>query len=67
MSYNLTVARNAMLMFVRCDRKIDWRIWDSWPKAGVGSASIVMCDPVFRNDAQVVFIQWDQEVKAFSA
>ena len=51
MSYNLTVARNPMTMFVWSDSKIDWRIRDAWPKAGVGPTSIVMCDPVFCNDA----------------
>ena len=51
MSDNITVARNAMPMFVWRDRKLDWRIRHTWPKAGVGSTSIVMCDPVFCNDA----------------
>ena len=46
MCYNLTVARNPMPMFVWCDRKIDWWIRDAWPKAAMGSTSIVMCDPV---------------------
>ena len=50
-SYNLKMAGNPMPMFVWRDRKIDWRIRDAWPKAAVGSTSIVMCDPVFCNDA----------------
>ena len=41
MSDNLKVSRNMMPMFVWCDRKIDLRVQDSWPKAGMGSASIV--------------------------
>jgi hypothetical protein len=41
MSDNLKVTRNTMPMFVWRDRKIDLRIQDAWPKAGMGSASIV--------------------------
>jgi hypothetical protein len=37
-------------MFVWSDRKIDWRIRDSRPKAGVAAASIIMHDPVLGND-----------------
>jgi hypothetical protein len=56
-----------MPMFVWRDRKTDWRIRDSRPKAGMGSTSIVMRDPVLRNDTYVVFRQWNEEVQAFSA
>ena len=56
-----------MPMFVWCDRKIDWRIRDAWPKAAVGPTSIVMCNPVFRNESQVVFRQRNQEIQTFSA
>jgi hypothetical protein len=34
--YNLKVTWNTMPTFVWCDRKIDWRIRDARPKAGVG-------------------------------
>ena len=56
-----------MPMFVWCDRNIDWGIWDTWPQAAVGATPIVMRDPVFCNDAQVVFSQWNEEIQAFSA
>jgi hypothetical protein len=39
-----------MPMFVWRDRKIDWRIRDSRPKAGMGVASDIMCDPVLDKD-----------------
>ena len=50
-SYDLKVVWNAVSMFVRRDRKSDWRIRDAWPEATVGPTSVVMFDPVFCNDA----------------
>jgi hypothetical protein len=66
-SHNFTVVRNTMPMFVWSDRKLDWRIRDAWSKAHVGPTSIVMRDPVLRNESQVVFRHWNEEVKTFSA
>jgi len=49
-SYNLKVAGNAVPMFMRPDRMIDWWNRDAWPKAGMGTAAILMRDSVSRND-----------------
>jgi len=40
-SHNFTVVRNTMPMSVWCDRELDRRIRDTWPKAAVGTASII--------------------------
>jgi hypothetical protein len=56
-----------MPIFVWCSGKIDWWIRDAGPEAAVRSASMVMCKPVFCNDAQVRFCQRNEKVKAFSA
>jgi len=50
-SYDLKVVWNAVSMFVRRDGKSHRRIRDARSEAGVGPTSIVMCDPVFCNDA----------------
>jgi hypothetical protein len=39
-----------MPMFVWRDRKINWRLRDARPKAGMRAASVIMRDPVLDND-----------------
>jgi hypothetical protein len=53
-SYNVHVVWNAMSMRVWWYGKIGWRVRDSRPRAGVRSASIVMCHPFFQNTAQLL-------------
>ena len=57
MRQNLKVTWNAMPMFVWCVRKIDGRIRDSRPKAGMVVAEIIMRDPVLRNEL-INFTVW---------
>lgn len=51
MSCDSEVVWNAMSMFVRYDRKISGRIWESWPQAGVRSAAIMMRAPILDNES----------------
>jgi hypothetical protein len=41
-SHNLTLVWNALSIFVCSDRKSDWRIRESWPKAGAVTARMFL-------------------------
>jgi hypothetical protein len=53
-SHDFKVAWNAMSMLVWSDGEIGWRVRDSWAKAGMGPASIVMRHPFFQNAPQLL-------------
>lgn len=67
MIHNRKVVGNAVPMFLELDGKTGWRVRDSWPKAGVWAALIVMRAPGLQQPTQVVFRQRDEKVEAFPA
>ncbi len=67
MTHNLKVVWNAVPMFLELDGETGWRVRESWPKAGVWAALIVMREPGLQQPTQVVFRQWDETVEAFPA
>jgi hypothetical protein len=53
-SHDLQVVWDAVSMLVWRDRKLGWRVRDSWTKAGMGPSSIVMRHPFFQDAAQLL-------------